>query len=154
VVDPNTLAFSGISSSQINFFEDSRFFFTKRYFFLNQLKSNFWESQNIQNVNLTSAPLSTTTQIPLIYTKSLSINLDGLVTTNSLSSYKAILTDYSKNDISLSLTNNNMLDSSSMNFVNKLTTISTDTTSNALVTRIIAPTANVSLKNSFLQEQN
>ena len=154
VVDPNTLSFNGISSSQINFFEDSRFFFTKRYFFLNQLKSNFWESQNIQSGNLISAPLSTTTQIPLIYTKSLFVNLDGLVTTNYLSSYKARLTDYSKNDISLSLTNNNILDSSSINFVNKLTTISTDTTSNVLLTRIIAPTTNVSLKNSFSQEKN
>jgi hypothetical protein len=98
--------------------------------------------------------LSTTTQTPLIYTKSLFINLDGLVTTNYLSPYKAGLTDYSKNDISLSLTNNNILDSSSINFVNKLTTISTDTTSNVLLTRIIAPATNVSLKNSFSQEKN
>ena len=152
-VDLNTLSFNNINNSQINFFEDSRFFFTKRYFFLNQLKSNFWESQNIQTSNLTPSTSPTTTQIPLIYKKSLLLNLDGLVTANYLSSHQAELADYSKNDITLSLTNNTMLDSSSTNFINKLTTISTDTTSNVLLTRITAPINNASLENSFWQEK-
>jgi hypothetical protein len=117
------------------------------------LKSNFWESQNIQTGNLTPSTSPTTTQIPLIYKKSLLLNLDGLVTANYLSSHQAELADYSKNDITLSLTNNTMLDSSSTNFINKLTTISTDTTSNVLLTRIIAPINSVSVENSFWHEK-
>jgi hypothetical protein len=33
IVDLSTLSFNNINNSQINFFEDSRFFFSKRYFF-------------------------------------------------------------------------------------------------------------------------
>ena len=153
-VDLNTLSFNNINNSQINFFEDSRFFFSKRYFFLNQLKSNMWESQNIQTSNLVLATLPVTTQMPLIYTKSLLLNLDGLVTTQYLNSDQAKLIDYSQNDISLSLTNNTMLDSSSTNFINKLTTLSTDTTSNVLLTKITAPINTTPLENSFLEEEN
>ena len=153
-VDLNTLTFNNINNSQINFFEDSRFFFSKRYFFLNQLKSNMWESQNIQTSNLVLATLPVTTQMPLIYTKSLLLNLDGLVTTQYLNSDQAKLIDYSQNDISLSLTNNTMLDSSSTNFINKLTTLSTDTTSNVLLTKITAPINTTPLENSFLEEEN
>jgi hypothetical protein len=92
--------------------------------------------------------------MPLIYTKSLLLNLDGLVTTQYLNSYQAKLIDYSKNDISLSLTNNTMLDSSSTNFINKLTTLSTDSTSDVLLTKIIAPINTTPLENSFLEEEN
>ena len=92
--------------------------------------------------------------MPLIYTKSLVLNLDGLVTTQYLNSDQDKLIDYSQNDISLSLTNNTMLDSSSTNFINKLTTLSTDTTSNALLTKITAPINITPLENSFLEEEN
>ena len=125
LLSSNTLLTNNINNCQINFFEDSRFFFAKRYFFTNQLKNNFWESQNIQNKTLNPIIRSSLTQIPLVYTKSLATNLDNLINTNYLSFYQTNLTDSSKNDIGINLTNNNMLNLSNNNFTNKLTTIST-----------------------------
>ena len=149
MADSTNLLFSNTSICHINSFEDSRFFFAKRYFFTNQLKNNVWESQNIQHkgLDLTTQPIAT--QIPLVYTKSLAPSLGNLVTANRSEFYQTNLADTSKSDLSLNLVNNSMLDLSNSNFINKVTSISTDSSTHTLLSKANGPTSLISFENSF-----
>lgn len=146
------LLFTKINNSEINFFEDSRFFFSKRYFFLNQLKNNLWESQTLQS-NIQSPVLGPKVgYIPFVYSKSLVFNISELVSLEVVDSSFTQLIDSSPNDVDVSFPNNSMLGTNNINFVNKLTSLSSNAAVKVTVTKVTSPLLYAPEPNNFLTE--
>lgn len=148
----DNLSLSNIDNSSFNFFEDSRFFFSKRYFFVNQLKSNLWESQNTYlkplDYDLTNS--STSNHINTVYVKSLTFNLKDLLSLNSIPLSKATGEDHSLQDIDLSLPSITLLNSENVNFITRLTTGSVNQSSIVVMSKVTPncytlPTTNIEL---------
>lgn len=148
----DNLSLSNIDNSSFNFFEDSRFFFSKRYFFVNQLKSNLWESQNTYlkplDYDLTNS--STSNHINTVYVKSLTFNLKDLLSLNSIPLSKATGEDHSLQDIDLSLPSTTLLNSENVNFITRLTTGSVNQSSIVVMSKVTPncytlPTTNIEL---------
>jgi hypothetical protein len=144
----NSLQLHGLNNSEINFFEDSRLFFTKRYFFSNELKNNFWESQSIITTGRANTDNSLTNYMPLIYTKSLAFNTTSLINLQT----QKMLNKQPKSEyltsVDLDLASNTMLYSSNINFINSISTISSNNNQEIKISKMSPSRLNLPSSNS------
>ena len=128
------LQLHNLNNSEINFFEDSRLFFTKRFFFSNELKNNFWESQNILSKNQTNNTL-VIDYIPSLYVKSLLFNTNNLISLPIVNTLSIQSDSQYPVNLDLSLASNTMLHSSNINFINNISTVSSNSNKNIKISK-------------------
>ena len=106
----------------LNFFEDSRFFFTKRYFFTNQLKNNTWESQNKKSaiIEALGNGSSNFNYNKASYLTSITHNVDDLIAFQKFEHKLAFQGIESITDMDLNLSMNSTLCLSNTTIINNL----------------------------------
>ena len=139
-----------INSSQINFFENSRFFLTKRFFFLNQLENNLWSSQFQKNLKNTNYNLNSLYLYEVeLYDKSLALATGGLTSVNKLDNLN-LISDSSNKDLNLTLETLSILNTNNMNFTSDITTTSVKNSSNIFTTKLNSPLTKKNVNGKFI----